>query len=258
MAKSLELQIQLQPDETTCGPTCLHAVYQYFEDPIPLQQVIDETPTVEGGGTLAVMLASHALRRGYRATIYTYNLAVFDPTWFPNPIPVGGTHSDEEDVIGAPTSHPNTAVSDLRDRLATQIEIKKSEKLRRACRAYITFLELGGRIVMQDLNATLIRKHLKKSLPILTGLSSTYMYRCTRILPVTGVPSDVAGVAEGHFVVLCGYDKSRKTVRVADPYLPNIAGHEHYYELGLDRLICSILLGVLTYDANLLIIEPAK
>ena len=38
----------------------LHAVYQYFEDPIPLQQVIDETPTVEGGGTLAVMLASRA------------------------------------------------------------------------------------------------------------------------------------------------------------------------------------------------------
>jgi hypothetical protein len=31
-----------------------------------------------------VWLACHALRRGYDATIYTYNLQLFDPTWFVN------------------------------------------------------------------------------------------------------------------------------------------------------------------------------
>ena len=30
----------------------------------------------------AVFLACDALRKGYSATIYTYNLMVFDPTWF--------------------------------------------------------------------------------------------------------------------------------------------------------------------------------
>ena len=30
-----------QPDETTCGPTCLHAIYRYWGDREPLQSVID-------------------------------------------------------------------------------------------------------------------------------------------------------------------------------------------------------------------------
>ena len=29
-----------QPDETTCGPTCLHAVYAYWGDKEPLDTVV--------------------------------------------------------------------------------------------------------------------------------------------------------------------------------------------------------------------------
>ena len=57
-------------------------MYRYFNDPIPLHQVIAEAKQLEGGGTLAVYLGSHALARGYKATLYTYNLRIFDPTWF--------------------------------------------------------------------------------------------------------------------------------------------------------------------------------
>ena len=71
-----------QPDDTTCGPTCLHAVYGYYGDEAELDQVIQETVRLEHGGTLALLLGCHALRRGYQATIYTYHLQVFDPTWF--------------------------------------------------------------------------------------------------------------------------------------------------------------------------------
>ncbi|MCI0655805.1 MAG: cysteine peptidase family C39 domain-containing protein, partial [Acidobacteria bacterium] len=78
--KERRLEIQRQPDDTTCGPTCLHAVYRYHGDEIPLAQVIQEVPAEPGGGTHAVCLACHALRRGYRARIYTYNLQAFDPT----------------------------------------------------------------------------------------------------------------------------------------------------------------------------------
>jgi len=45
------------------------------------------------GGTLAVNLANHALRRGYRALIVTYNLTVFDPSWF---------RADRPDLVGNP------------------------------------------------------------------------------------------------------------------------------------------------------------
>ena len=78
----LPISILPQPDDTTCGPTCLHAVYNYYGDTVPLAEVIADTRMLDAGGTLAVFLACSALRRGYLSTIYTYNLQMFDPSWF--------------------------------------------------------------------------------------------------------------------------------------------------------------------------------
>ncbi len=234
MQKQLRLDILPQPDNTTCGPTCLHAVYRYFGLELPLGQLILDVPTLQHGGTLAVLLGCDALQRGFDASIYTYNLEVFDPTWF---------------RPGGP---------DLIQRLRAQMAVKESPRLRTASLAYVQFLQQGGTIQMQDLNGALIRRYLNRSIPILTGLCSTYLYTDPRELGHDGRPDDVHGSATGHFVVLCGYDKLLRKVSVADPYLPNPFGLEHYYEVGLDRLICAILLGVLTYDANLLIITPHR
>lgn len=235
--------IQAQPDDTTCGPTCLQAVYSYFGDEIALSQVIKEVPALSAGGTLAVLLGSHALKRGYQATIYTYNLEVFDPSWFRESNRSSWQGSDDHREF-------------LIERLGTQRKHKSWMKLQTASAAYTEFLRLGGSIVMQELNAKLIRRFLKRSVPILTGLSSTYLYFTKREIPDNCQPDDVLGYPCGHFVVLCGYDKSARTVSVADPYLPNPLGEEHHYDVQLDRLIAAILLGVLTYDANLLVIEP--
>src|SRR6476469_8775578 len=53
-----------QPDETTCGPTCLHALYAYFGEREPLATVIDRMWRLEHGGTYAVFLGCDALRKG--------------------------------------------------------------------------------------------------------------------------------------------------------------------------------------------------
>src|SRR3982751_623702 len=71
-----------QPDETTCGPTCLHAIYAYWGDEEPLASVIRRARRLDHGGTYAVFLGCDALRRGYSVRIYTCNLTVFDPSWF--------------------------------------------------------------------------------------------------------------------------------------------------------------------------------
>ncbi len=223
-----------QPDLFTCGPTCLHAVYQFYGEELPLEQVIAETGKKRDGGTLAVLLGCHALKRGYSATIYTYNLTVFDPTWF-----------------GA--NRP-----DLIEKLRAQMAAKQEEKLQMASRSYVEFLSQGGKIRMKDLTASLIRRYLKRSIPLLTGLSATYLYRCAREYGDIPVTDDVLGLAVGHFVVLCGYDQTQRKAVVADPYLPNPLGPGHHYEVDLDRLVCAILLGVLTYDANFLVIRPKK
>lgn len=192
---------------------------------------------LDEGGTLGVFLGDHALRRGYRVTMYTFNLNVFDPTWF---------------VQGRATK------AHLIERLQTQYEAKQAPKLQAACKAYVEFLRLGGQIRMEDLKASLIRRYLKRSIPILTGLSATYLYQTAREYGADCVADDIYGLPVGHFVVLCGYDKSKRTVQVADPYLPNPIGSKHHYEVTTNRLVCSILMGVLTYDANLLVIEPGE
>jgi hypothetical protein len=228
----LELEILAQPDQFTCGPTCLQAVYRYFGDSVPLPTVIDEIPQLEDGGTLAVVMACHALARGYRATIYTYNVQVFDPSWFQS-----GNDS-------------------LAERLAAQEKESSSKRVRLACKEYLDFIRLGGKLRMEDLTSELIRRFLKNSTPILTGLSATYLYRAMREFGRDAIPDDVRGSAVGHFVVLCGYDQSKRTVLVADPLHPNPMASQQTYAVEIDRLKNAILLGILTHDANLLIIEP--
>jgi hypothetical protein len=234
--KKLHLGIKSQPDDITCGPTCLHAVYTYFGDKISLDKVIGQVKQLKGGGTLAVLLGCHALRRGYRAKLYTFNLQVFDPTWF---------------ASGAPA---------IEERLTAQMKVKKNPKVRTASKAYLDFLRLGGRICFEDLTSSLIRGLLKRSIPILTGLSATFLYRTARETAIGKklVYDDIRGEPTGHFVVLCGYNMQDRTALVADPLLPNPISNSPIYTVRLNRLICAIMLGILTYDANLLIITPPK
>ena len=226
------LEILPQPDQFTCGPTCLQAVYRYYGDSVPLPKVIDEIPQLEDGGTLAVVMACHALARGYQATIYTYNVNVFDPTWFAD----------------------GSAL--LAERLAAQEKAADSKRVKLACREYLDFIRLGGKLRMEDLTSELIRRFLKNSTPILTGLSATYLYRAKREFGRESIPDDVRGAPVGHFVVLCGYDQSNRTVLVADPLHPNPFASQQTYAVEIDRLKNAILLGIVTHDANLLIIEP--
>ena len=228
----LELSIHPQPDDSTCGPTCLHAIYKYFGDTISLDQVISEVPSLEGGGTLGVMLANHALARGYKASIYTYNLIIFDPTWFDG----------------------KTAIE---DKLAQRAECCDDAKQRLAISQYRQFLQHGGKLLLQDLERSLLRHFLKRGLPLLTGLNSTFLYRTMRVYGPRMQDDDVRGDVVGHFVVLHGYHRDRKTIMVADPYKDNPYSRNHLYEAELDRVIGAILLGVMTYDANFVIIEPA-
>lgn len=244
MQHELRLEILAQPDDTTCGPTCLQAVYRYFGLELPLEDVIAETAELKDGGTLAVFLGIHALLRGWRATIYTYNLEVFDPTWFRRPI------AEES------SWHEGGVSESIVEKLDRQIESKHSPKLLLACTAYRKYLLLGGELRMRDLNDELILKYLRREVPILTGLSSTYLYQEPREIPQGSIPDDIVGVPSGHFVVLHGYDPQSQLVQVADPYERNPLGPNHHYQVTLDRLVCSILLGVLTYDANLLILQP--
>ncbi len=235
--KAERLKILSQPTDWACGPTCLQAVYRYYDHDIKIETIMEDIAGLKRGGTLAVTLGTHALKRGFNAKIYTFNLNVFDPTWF------------------KPTQ---LASADLQAKLKTQSELKTSQKLRFACMHYMEFLSLGGKLAMEHLCHQLITKYLKQGIPILTGLSSTYLYMAPREYVIedttTQVADDVKGYPEGHFVLIYGYDHATQLVTIMDPYAKNPYSQDLKYTITLDHLQTSIMLGVLTYDANMMII----
>lgn len=232
---TLRLPVEMlpQPDETTCGPTCLDALYRYWGDDTQLHEIIARTHKMEFGGTFAVFLACDALRHGYQATIYTYNLTVFDPTWF-------------------------TPGVDIAERLQHQREEKKDSRLQHVTEGYLEFLKLGGKLRLTDLSRPLIRSLLRRKLPLITGLSSTYLYRAAREYGPNDTPDDLRGLPAGHFVVIAGYDRKKNSLLVVDPYGLHPYGPSHEYWINIDRVLGAILLGIVTHDANLLMIHPKR
>jgi len=228
----IPFKIERQPDQVTCGATCLHALYRYFGLETHLNHLVKVIPQLKNGGTHGVLLGQHALRHGFDVELITYNLYMFDPTWFQDP------------------------QTNLIQKLEQQMQVKTRAGFQRASRHYLDFLKLGGRITSRELNAGLIHHYLKQGLPILTGLNSTYLYQEKRVIAETDVHDEFAGTPEGHFVVICGTHPDNQTLRVADPYHPNAIGENPIYDVPVDRVLNAILLGIVTYDANLVILHP--
>ncbi|RCW33900.1 C39 family peptidase [Marinilabilia salmonicolor] len=225
------VSILSQPDDSTCGPTSLHAVYRYLGEDLSLDEVVQSVNYLPEGGTLAVMLGMDALKRGLKTRIYSYNLKMFDPSW--------------EDFSS----------NELIERLELQLRYKHGKKFLQATRAYQQYLQMGGEIVFEDLNRSIFERYLHQGIPVLTGLSATYLYKSKREYTDhkdRSVYHDLKGEPMGHFVVLSGMDKDR--VFIADPYKENPISGDNYYQVDAHRLINSILLGIVTYDANMLVL----
>lgn len=232
----LAVSVPPQPTEDTCGPTCLESLYRFYGKVVNFTQLRNEVEMLQDGGTLSVNLGCHALKSGFTVEMYSYNLQVFDPTWFDLP------------------------PKDLIKKLALQAKRKSNDqKLGLASASYIRFLKGGGVIRFSDLVPQLIMDYLNAGKPIIAALSSTHLYRGAREDPLTTVYDDIGGYPAGHFVVISGYEEESQQVVVNDPFRRNpLSRGEESYLVDFGHLMASILLGVVTYDANLMIISPKE
>lgn len=234
----LKLEMNQQPTDETCGPTCLHAIYRYYHYKISHEEVIQGVERSMSGGTLSPLLGKHALSHGFDATIYVNNMVLFDPTWFKN------SRAPQEALLM---------------KLRAQDKYKQSKPILQASKAFQEFLTLGGELRFKTVDVQLLKEYFDKKIPILTGLSSTYLYRTARECFTSDGESffdDIQGEPCGHFVVLFGYDAKKNSVAVADPYHEERFANGNYYKASRARIINAIMLGVLTYDSALLIITP--
>ena len=235
-SNALNVERFLQPDEVTCGPTCLRKVYSFYGLPDTQDEIISALERNEDGGTLAVYLGVVALDRGLRARIYSYDLRIFDPTWY------------SLDSAG------------LREKILARFPYLIDEKRRRAAKAYVQFLEMGGELAFDELRHSLLKSIIDRGHPVLAGLSATHLYHASRerwdALAHKHVDDDVAGEPTGHFVVISGYDNWGRRVTVVDPFEHAPVNHDGLIQVDSDRLINAILLGDVTYDAVLLEVWP--
>jgi len=221
-----------QPDDVTCGPTCLGQVYRYYGRAKPVAEIVGETPRNPDGGTLAVHLGVNALQAGYAAEIHSYNLRIFDPTWR---------------WLGR---------SALIEKLGARLRAVSSEKLRRAISGHLEFLDLGGEVRFPELTARHLAGILRRGHPIITGLSATYLYGTAR--ERDDEYDDVGGEPAGHFVVISGYYPKSGRFLVRDPSSHIPFSRTGRYSVKAERLIAAVLLGDVTYDAVLLVVKPGR
>ena len=220
-----------QPTETTCGPTCLETIYKHLGFYEKEEDLFDRIDTNEDGGTLGVHLGTDALKQGFDVTIYTHNLNVFDPTWF---------QLKQKEIV---------------QKLRTQSKSSKDSKTLFASSSYADFIEMGGKIYFKDLNSSFLYDLLHSHGPVICGLSSTYLYHCARERDSDLKYDDIEGVPQGHFVILSGIKKDLSQVFLADPFENNPAYKEQKYWVNLQHFINSVLIGVITYDANFILIQ---
>ncbi|MEZ6139374.1 MAG: cysteine peptidase family C39 domain-containing protein [Zavarzinella sp.] len=237
MTKPIHLKFKVtpQPTETTCGPAVLHSIYRYWDLEISLPRVLREVEQMDGGGTYSVYLAHDAIKRGLRARIYTCDLQLFDPSWFAS------------------------RTIDLRTKLWQQIKAGHlTKRLNVHARAYLDFLDAGGEILMREPATLLISRFLRQRIPVIAGLCSTWLYRSTRERwhNEQSIPDDITGTPTGHFVVVHGIDPTRRRFDIADPLLQKPFPGRHNYDVPIRRFFNALMLGIMTNDAKLLVIEP--
>jgi hypothetical protein len=225
------VDLNAQPTETTCGPTCLHGLYQYHGSNAGHHTLIDEVKSTIGGGTLGVHLGLDAIKRGFDVTIYTHNLNVFDPSWF--------------DI-----EKPN-----LIAKLLAQAKAKPDTKAAEASQHYADLLRSGGKVLFEELTPQFLFQVLLRHGPLICGLSATYLYMSKREINETCTEDDVKGYPQGHFVLLSGMSEDLKQVEVTDPLEQNPIHYERRYRIPTQHFINSVLIGVITYDANFLAIK---
>lgn len=232
--KELDVPRFEQPDDVTCGPTCLKQIYSFYQDRHTFEDIVAATPRNPDGGTLAVFLGLAALQHGYRATLYPFDLRIFDPSWF---------------------DLPQKAIA---EKIAQREQHVTNAKIKRSMGAWREFIGQGGRVEFAELSPELLVDILERGHPILSGLSATWLYRQTRERPDDNEWDDIRGEPAGHFVVIGGYSGGGRRFMIRDPSSHVPFSRDGRYVVPAQRLINAILLGDTTQDAVLLEIWPGR
>jgi len=201
-----EIKHQYQPTNTTCSPTALSMLLDFYGEELSVHDISAKVPQVknekgENFGTINQQMATWCKSLGFDVVLYTADVQVIDQSW------------------------SKLAPKELIDRLEARksgLKVPSLGKLWNTayCQAYIDFIRSGGELhVVNAITTSLLYKMLKNG-PVLPCLSFDTLYgkgKISNIGEKETKPDDVNGKAWNHSVVIYGNDVNGNFL-IADPW----------------------------------------
>ena len=203
---SYPIKHQYQPTNTSCSPTALSMLLEYYGQSMSPTEVGKSVPQVrdetgEERGTINTQMATWCISRGFDVTLYTFDCQIIDQPW------------------------RKLSSRQVTERLKAGLDGLEVPALgalwSNAYRqAYIDFIQAGGELIIRPYASRDLLYQLLQNGPILPCLSYSTLHgvaRTRNINEIDSVNDDVNGRAVNHSVVIYGVDESGNFL-IADPW----------------------------------------
>jgi hypothetical protein len=163
-----------------CSPTAYCMVMQYFGDDIVPEQFLDAVGGIKNvtatgvPGTINTENAFFARRRGFKVDCFTYNMRLLSP------LMIGLKGEQLRDCISE---------NDGVERLIAESSADESIYF-----SYVNLLDEGANLFVQRPRIDVVKKYLKKSIPVILNVNTASFYECNYNIEV------------GHSIVAIGYE----------------------------------------------------
>ncbi|MBN1900523.1 hypothetical protein JW926_04265 [Candidatus Sumerlaeota bacterium] len=222
----LDIAPEIQPDDISCGLSCLKMVLDYYDQEQDMQALSEICPPLYDIGLFDSQLGKTAIDLGFDVTIYTYNYRIFHPIW------------------------NRLHLSDLIGKLVIKQACAMTPHQALSARHYIEYLQKGGELLFYPLSKELILAHLDQEIPVIAALDMSFLYDCVAFY------DEFSEYRATHFVIIHGYDPKRNVFHVCDPWHSIPIPHENgRYAVDADRVINAIFLGQDRNDSSLIVIR---
>lgn len=224
-----------------CALECLASVITYFDKKeTKSKDLSNQIGTVDWKWrNWDYLVATLALKKGFKSKIYTRSTQVFDPSWF--------SFSKERLIKKLENYQKNISlILNSNKKVYNEFYFWRHPRYEISeITAAINFLKNGGEIVFHKIEDSVIKKYIDKKIPVFFVHNSTLLHNNKR-KGENGIGDDFLGHHWGHVSLIIGYNNNNYFI--ADPN--ELLKNKHYYSKNKEDVLESII----RFDQNIYVI----